>query len=269
MSTFMQQFNGVANHLLTWLTPLPGLVGGIVGATVLGREYELGTWRLAWTQAVPRSRWLAHRILLLATGLTVLTLTLSLLIGWFRGPIDQVSGRFSPGAFDLEGLTLTSYTVFSFGAGILAGQLLRRTVPAIVAAFVAYMMVRLPVEFWLRAHYLAPMTRMAWTASSTTGPMATPAVPGPPDWVLDRSLVDGAGHAVSSTMWDQVTQHLVGLSTSAARESYLRTLGLQYRVIYQPAHRFWTFQCIEATLFIGFAALFVALALWRLRKRSS
>jgi hypothetical protein len=53
MTAFMNRFNDVANHLLTWFSPLPGLIGAIVGASLLGREYEHGTWRLAWTQAVP------------------------------------------------------------------------------------------------------------------------------------------------------------------------------------------------------------------------
>jgi hypothetical protein len=42
-----------SHPVLTWFSPLPGLIGAIVGASLLGREYEHGTWRLAWTQAVP------------------------------------------------------------------------------------------------------------------------------------------------------------------------------------------------------------------------
>ena len=268
MSAFVDQFNGVANHLLTWFTPLPGLIGGIVGATVLGREYEHGTWRLAWTQAVPRTRWLAGRILLLAAGIAALTLSLSALFAWFRGPVDQVSGRFSPGAFDLEGLALTGYTLFAFAAGVLAGQVLRRTVPAIVAAFTAYMAVRMPVEFWLRPHYLAPMTRLASTAGPRVGPMAPPVSPGPPDWILGRDLVDHAGHTLSPTVGNRVSQALDTVDSQAARDAYLRAHALQYRILYQPADRFWTFQTIEAGLFIGLAAALLGIAIWRLHKRS-
>jgi hypothetical protein len=268
MSMFMQQFNGVANHLLTWFTPLPGLIGGIVGATVLGREYEHGTWRLVWTQAVPRTRWLVARILLLATGIAALTLSLSTLFGWFRSPMDQVTGRFSPGAFDLEGLTLTGYTLFAFAAGVLAGQLLRRTVPAIVAVFAAYMAVRLPDEFWLRPHYLTPLSRLASTVSPNIGPMAAPVAPGPPDWVVSRDLVDSGGHPLSLARQDEVYQALSNTSSLASRDGYLHAHGLQYRILYQPAGRFWTFQIIEAALFTGVAAALVGIAIWRLRRRS-
>lgn len=268
MYAFLQQFNGVANHLLTWFTPLPGLIGGIVGATVLGREYDHGTWRLAWTQAVPRTRWLVRRILLLAAGIAVLALSLSTLSGWFRGPVDRVSGRFSPGAFDLEGLTLTGYTLFAFAAGVLAGQLLRRTVAAIVAAFTAYMAVRIPVEFWLRPHYQAPVVRLAATASPTVGPMSPPVSPGPPDWILGRDLVDHAGHTLPPGLQDQVYQQMSNLDGQAARDAYLHAHALQYRLILQPADRFWTFQAIEATVFTGLAAALLGIAIWRLRKRS-
>jgi hypothetical protein len=268
MSTFMAQFNGIANHLLTWFTPMPGLIGGIVGASVLGREYEHGTWRLAWTQAVPRTRWLTARILLLAGGIAALTLSLSVVFGWFRSPVDQVSGRFSPGAFDLEGLTLTGYTLFAFAAGVLAGGLLRRTVPAIVAAFTAYMAVRIPVEFWLRQRYQTPITQLASTASPTVGPMSVPTSPGPPRWILSRDLVDRTGHPLSLARQDHVYQQMGNLQSLADRDAYLRGLGLQFRVLYQPADRFWTFQIIEAALFIGLAMGLLGIAIWRLRKRS-
>ena len=268
MSAFMTRFTGIANHLLTWFTPMPGLIGGIVGASVLGREYEHGTWRLAWTQAVPRTRWLTARILLLASGIAVLTLSLSVVFGWFRGPVDQVSGRFSPGAFGLEGLTLTGYTLFAFAAGVLAGGLLRRTVPAIVAAFTAYMAVRIPVEFWLRQRYQTPLTRLAPTTSPNIGPMAAPVSPGPPDWILSRDLVDRGGRPLSPGFQDQVYQALSNVSSLAARDAYLHEHGLQYRILYQPADRFWTFQAIEAALFIGLAAVLLSIAIWRLHKRS-
>jgi len=44
---------------------LPGLIGVVVGAPLLGREMELGTWRLAWSQTVPRTRWLAVKLAVL------------------------------------------------------------------------------------------------------------------------------------------------------------------------------------------------------------
>jgi hypothetical protein len=47
---------------------LPALVGAFWGAPLLGREYERGTHRLAWTQAVPVWRWLAVKLSALWRG---------------------------------------------------------------------------------------------------------------------------------------------------------------------------------------------------------
>jgi hypothetical protein len=46
-------------HLLDILArSVPALVGVFWGAPLLAREYDTGTFRLAWTQSVSRRRWL-------------------------------------------------------------------------------------------------------------------------------------------------------------------------------------------------------------------
>jgi hypothetical protein len=133
--------------------------------------------------------------------------------------MDQVSGRFTPGAFDLEGLSLTGYTLFAFALGVLAGLLLRRTVPAIVVAFVA---VRLPVEYWLRQRYQSPVTLLLDpTGNHTMGPGTIPTSPGPRGWTLSQDLVDKTGHLLSSAQNDQITQKLGTLPNPAAIDAYL------------------------------------------------
>lgn len=266
---FVDQFNGVSNHLLTWFSPVPGLIGAVVGASVLGREYEHGTWRLAWTQAVPRTRWLTVRISLISIGIVVVTTSLSAVFGWFRSPMDQVTGRFAPGAFDFEGLSLTGYTLFAFALGVLAGLLLRRTVPAIVTAFVAFLAVRLPVEFWLRQHYQSPVTRLIQpTANMTMGPNSTPTSPGAPRWILSQGLVYKTGKAPSPSLQNQIYEKLSGFHSPGTGSAYLRGLGLYRKIVYQPADRFWTFQIIEAALFIGLAAALLGMTTWLLHRRS-
>ena len=41
---------------------VPGLIGLFWGAPLITREIETGTFRLAWTQSVTRTRWLAVKI---------------------------------------------------------------------------------------------------------------------------------------------------------------------------------------------------------------
>ena len=40
---------------------VPGLIGMFWGAPLIAREFETGTFRLAWTQGVTRTRWLAAK----------------------------------------------------------------------------------------------------------------------------------------------------------------------------------------------------------------
>ena len=49
-----------------YLVFLPALIGVFVGAPLLARELEHGTYRFAWTQGVTRRRWLLSKTLLLA-----------------------------------------------------------------------------------------------------------------------------------------------------------------------------------------------------------
>lgn len=265
LTAFLAQFNGIANHLSTWFSPVPGLIGAIVGAGVLGREYEQGTWRLAWTQSVPRTRWLTQRLLLVGAGIAAVCLTLSLVFTWFRSPVDAVSGRFAPGAFDLEGLSLTGYTLFAFALGVVAGQLLRRTVPAIVVAFAGFMAVRMPVEFWLRQHFQSPAGRLsAPTLRHTLGPSAVPVTPGRPSWTLGFHLVDASGRTLPSAEQARVEEKAQAMHDP---DAYLRGLGMHLKTVYQPADRFWTFQIIEFSLFAGLSLVLLVFAVQRLGRR--
>src|SRR6266511_2363899 len=74
--TLLQQFAGRYVGLgdqLTLLTVLPVLAGVFIGAPLLGRELEYGTWRLAWAQGVTRTQWLAVKLALLTAVVAVLT----------------------------------------------------------------------------------------------------------------------------------------------------------------------------------------------------
>ena len=61
---------------------LPGLIGVLVGGTLIARELEYGTWRLAWRQTVPRSRWLAVKLVLVTGGLIILGAAMTAVITW-------------------------------------------------------------------------------------------------------------------------------------------------------------------------------------------
>ena len=107
----------------------PALIGAFWGAPLLGREYERGTHRLAWTQAVPVWRWLAVKLSLLGGAVVAGGLLLSLMVSlWrpvFRAGIDSSFGNV--GVFNMVGVAPAAWWLYAFALGTLAGTVLRRT----------------------------------------------------------------------------------------------------------------------------------------------
>ena len=46
----------------------PAVIGIFWGAPLIAREFETGTFRLAWTQSITRTRWLAAKIAVVGTA---------------------------------------------------------------------------------------------------------------------------------------------------------------------------------------------------------
>ena len=236
ITVFTHEFGSLVN-VAFWavLLIVPGLIGVLVGAPLIARELEYGTWRLAWSQTVPRARWLAAKLALVTGGLVVFGAAMTAVITWYRAPMDRLTGHFLGNIYDFEGLVLTAYILCAFGFAVLAGLLLRRGIPAMIAAFIPWLAIRLVVEFFLRPHFLAPVTfrrparrrRAAPASASCRRPLAT----------------SGTG------CW----------ASPATRRHHL----------YQPADRFWPFQLIEAGLFVALTAAALGATIWLLHRRAA
>jgi hypothetical protein len=257
-SDFRNQFGG-ASILLLGLTILPALAGMFLGAPLIAREVERGTFRLAWTQGITRTHWVLVQVGSLLGGVIVVFTAFSLLLTWWRGPLDQVSGdRFANG-FDLEGAAPVAYAVFAIALGIFIGVLVRRTLPAMALTLGGFVVLRGVIEFGLRPQYVPPIARIS-----------DPAVGNPDhyngDWVFNNgfSYVDRAGHPVSSA--DAVNM-CSGTAKGAALDftTCLQQRGIRFLNHYQPADRFWLFQGIESTIFVALAVVLLALAIWWVR----
>jgi hypothetical protein len=255
VSHFKAQF-AASGTILRYLIVVPALAGLFVGAPLLAREFEHGTHRLAWTQSVTRRRWLLTKTLLLALAAAVGAAVLSGLAMWWRHPIDSVQGRMSPSAFEIEGLVVPAYAVFALAVGVLAGAVVRRTIPAMSAALAAFLAVRLVVGKFVRPHFVSALhERTAGLAPSAHAR----------DWVLNNSLVDAVGRHITVPREDLAIVHAQHARIDP--QEYLISLGWRRAVSFQPAGRFWAFQAIEAGLFLALAALIV-LATVRLVQRS-
>jgi hypothetical protein len=260
----LQQDYGYSTALLILLNFAPLAIGGFLGAPMLARELESGTWQLAWTQATPRMRWLAVKVAVLGLLSVLLTAALSAAVGWYRQPLDLLGGGLDITGFDLVGIVPMAYGLFAFALGAAAGTLLRRSLPAAGAAVAAFVAVRVAVAGWLRPHFLTPIERVeAITPGSGHIPDGTGSVR---DMILDQGYMDAGG------------KHITGLAAvilegkagehGADPSVYLHDHGIRHWVVYQPVSRFWTLQLIETGIFVGLAAVLLALVVWRVRRRS-
>jgi len=238
VTAFMNEFGSEVN-IAFWSVALivPGLIGVLVGAPLIARELEYGTWRLAWSQSVPRARWLAVKLAMVTGGLIVLGAAKTAVITWYRAPMDRLTGHLQHNIYDFEGLVPTAYILCAFGFAVLAGLLIRRSIPAMIAAFLPWLAIRLVVEFVFRPHFMTPLTTSHTQLNC-----------GPPN---------GCGWGISSV--PQITGHIGDWVLSVQR-------GL---ITYQPADRFWSFQLIEAGIFVALAAASLGTAIWLLHRRAA
>jgi hypothetical protein len=263
----LQQFAGRYVGLgdqLALLTVLPVLAGVFIGAPLLGRELEHGTWRLAWAQGVTRTRWLAVKLVLLTAAVAVLAVGFTALLTWWRSPLDGIQGRFDGAAYNFEGVVPTASVVFAFALGTLAGTLARRTIPAMALTFFGYWIVWLPLVLVVRPRFLAPLERTfdagAATANTNAGRGAGQ------DWILDSGLIDRAGHRL--TLAQETAILRAARDSDISKLAYLHQHGIRSLEVYQPGDRFWTFQLIEAGLLVALAAVLLAIAVWLVHRRT-
>ena len=262
----VEAFNAVSRTLtglLPLLNLLPGLAGVFIGAPLVAREIEDGTWRLAWSQGVTRRGWLRGQ---LAGALAVTALSAALftaVLTWWLSPLDFVNGRFTANGFDFYGIVPLAWALLAFAIGLLAGTVARRVIPAMAVTLLLYAAIRLPVEFLLRPRYLPPAR--LWGVPFTGGkPLPTGA------WQLGQDVVAPDGHTIlTGAQFDQV-QHAAATPlhpNPAARSDYLQQLdqwlqahGYTQVLTYQPASRFWAFQGIEAAICLLLALAAIAVA---------
>ena len=239
ITSFVDRFShGPGTIINVPLLAIPGFLGIVVGAPLLGRELERGTWRLAWSQTVPRTRWLFTKLGLVTGGLVVFGAAVTAVITWLHEPLNRVTSRLQPVPFNGEGLTFTTSLLCAFGLAVLAGLLLRNTIGAMVAAYIAW---EIPSAVVLLMngpiHIPAPAT------------MRIPCQAGCP------------GARISSV--PPVTGHLGDFVLSVARS------GGELVVTYLPASRYWTEQFIQGGLFLAIAAITLGAAIWLLHRRTT
>lgn len=251
---FRQRFEH-AGPIVPWLNFVPGLFGVLFAAPFV-LDLEQGTFRLAWTQSVTRRRWLSTKLLTIYASGLVAAFVLTMLMTWWRQPLDRLGGRMEPNVFDFEGVVPYAYTVFALSLVIALGVFTRRTLVAAAGGLLAYFAARIVVQTWVRQDYVMPITRV-WRPG-TNGPNIDHA------WTIISGPGDAHGHALPNAQ--NVVLRCMGASKGTTQHC-LATRHIFNLAVYQPASRFWLFQGIEFAIFAGAGVALLAAAVWWLRHR--
>jgi hypothetical protein len=258
------------------LQAVPPLIGAFVGAPVLARELETGTFRYAWTQGFGRWRWTLAKLVPLAVVVAAAAAVLSLLLNWYYQPYFAPGNQnlslteltpFAPGLFDLRGIGLAAWTLVAFTIGALAGMLIRRVVPAIAATLAVYAGLAFAAGGFLRQHYLTPLITSNLNVPGTA-------------WVISQWWTEGGRFAFAGYPPGSLLVQLCPVSLPVAvgpgREpkavglaACLTTHGYTQWTSYQPASRFWPFQLIEGGWLLALSALLIAATVWLVRRRAA
>jgi hypothetical protein len=254
---------------------VPAVVGIFWGAPLVAREFESKTYRLVWTQSVTRTRWLAIKLGVIGLASIALAGLLSLIVSWWASPLDRAQmNRFT--TFDQRDLVPVAYAALAFVFGVTAGLLLRRTLPAMAFALVAFAGARLAIAQWVRPHLFAaahttlpvsaaPHSHLGLGRSATYQTVGNPRIPNA--WVISSRMVDKTGHAATPQAVHTFIQTACPLpaqpSRAAGSHCFARiNAHFHLAVTYQPAGRYWPLQWSEAAIFLAISLILAGFCFW-------
>jgi hypothetical protein len=268
--------SGDATGLIVELTlVVPAILGLFWGAPLVAHELETGSLQWIWTQGVTRTRWFAVKAGSLLLAATIWGGAVAALVTWWSGPRNALYlNAFTGGNFDMQGIVPVGYALFAMALGILAGTLLRRTMPAMAVTLGGFLAVRLAITLVLRKHYMAAVTTYAnvsanitpkgsyWSyASSLTGRHG----PLP----LASSMVAVSIDGVPATDLPRACQAAANAGNMPATNSCLTSAHIRQFITYQPASRYWAFQGIETGIYILLAAALITVTIAIIRRRDA
>lgn len=282
-STATTNFTGTDGPLQVFLDFLllvvPLLIGMFWGAPLVSREFETGTYRLAWTQGVTRSRWLAVKLGLGAVASAAIAGLLSLLVSWWSSKLDYVNADpFNSLRFGVRDLVPIGYAAFAFALGLTTGLLFRRMLPAMLTALAGFAAAREAVTAWVRPylftplHLSLPITTATPVSIDQTSPgviEAFESVRGislPNAWVYSVKVVDQAGHTPTSSFLSRACP-LGNYGPLNPRDCTARLAAKFHQLVtYQPGSRYWSMQWSELAVFLGLSIVLSAFCFWWIRR---
>ena len=243
------------------LYALPGLLGLALGAQVVAAEIERGTNRVAWTQSITRTRWLAGKLLVGGIASAGLVAALMPLPGWWIGAMGTGPG-IVPKYFGITGIVPVGYTAFAVLLGAALGAVIRRPGWAFAAGLPVFIAVRLLVD-GLRPALVAP--------AIAVGPAAPFAGTQPPGWVLNAGYLPlGRTSPAAGQTWAGPQDHLGSCFYQAQSQAGLdhcaAAARLHFVFEYQPESHYWALQGAETAIYLGMALVLAAVTMIAVRR---
>jgi hypothetical protein len=266
-TVFINDYYSGTQVVIGALTVIPVLIGALIGGPLVARELETGTFRLSWTQGAGRTRWLAARLVLVGALVAAGAAAVSAVFSWYYQPMLQLGqdSPLAPQVFDLRGVVFAGWALAAFAISACAGALVKRTIPAIVAAVAVWSGLLLLVAFWLRGHYQAALTGVGLVNSAGGTGQGTP-------WILTQWWTQPGGAPASQSEISALSSQLRqagGLPTAQAVQQWFAEQGYLRYYTYQPASRFWHFQLIEGGWLLVLSVLLGAGTVWLVRHRAA
>jgi hypothetical protein len=249
LGAFRQRFQSLID-VSVWFTLVPGLLGVLLAAPFI-LDLERGTYRLAWTQSITRSRWLVGKIGLAVIAAVLAAGALILLFTWWRAPSVHIDGRLTSGNYDATGTVVIGYTLFALALALALGAIWRRAAAALVVAFVGYFAARIFVDSSLRDHLVAPLTA-TYRGGDQPSFLHNAHILNLTGTLHGRQILGGGGFFFSGQK----------LAAPGLRNAV-------FHVVYQPESHFWPLQLTETGLFVGLAAVLILFAAWWTYRRAS
>jgi hypothetical protein len=266
---------------------VPALIGIFWGAPLISREFETGSFRLAWNQSVTRTRWVLAKLSLIGLAAVAAAGLFSLAITWWSSPIEQALSEGPPGAhflplsplvFGARGIAPLGYAAFAFALGVTAGVLIRRTVPAMAVTLVIFAGVQLLMPAVVRPYLIPPVQATAPFNANTADEFmissnsqhngATMTLVGnysrPGAWILSNQTITPSGRVFDGPPAPVCMSNSAPLQACA---NWVNSLHLRQLITYQPESRFWPLQGAETGIYLILATGLGALCTWQIRRR--
>jgi hypothetical protein len=243
--------------LITVLRALPVVVGLFVGAPLLSRDLESGTFRFAWTQSVGRVRYVFSSLLILAVVVVVIAAVLGLLLGgWYAHDLNvmnpNLENQWQPGSFCTTWFMLAAWTLCALSLGALMGAIVKRVVASMLLAtlIVGGLAVAssLYLDRLLRIGSL--VTSRIPIAGVNTGTLDRVRQGHPLIWLLRGWMTGPKGHVLGA----QAVSYIENRAFATKNPS--RWLSLHHDTFwvgYQTASRFWIYQGVVGGILIALA----------------